>query len=409
MARHFWCRILIPCLALVALALPARAQCFQPDNLDGPCCEQTVVELPQFPTLTVDTKYICWTRCNPQLSGVVRATISPIATQACGYYLGRFTFTNQTGQLTAWSGSLVMAYSRTWAEARNGQTPDLQVWRFIVNGDLAPSADLIALFGNNACVVAPCVPTYGRFHVSGYVDYALDCATGSFSVAYALDHDCDAFEHDNPFSSRPGTFHGTRSYTWVGPAAGFTCSPSVNPADGPASCEAFRDYDFSRPLAEICEYEQPVDPQGTQLLTETEFCPCSTPSQFTQYNVQILSGRTLCGSTASTSSVSNWPGLMTKAIGFWTDPTAYPGEEVLFLERGHFSYTDGCDGVDSRPYMIGVQTNGGFQPFKITPAAPIPSGRSMIDLANLTLPNLGGAPLIGKRGVATKLIYLNIP
>lgn len=402
---RIWSLLFVVVALLGPLGTGSRAVVPVLDGLDGPCCMPTQAVLPQFPPMTLDTKYICWRNCNPALSGTVKTTLVPTPV-ACGYYLLRVTVTNAGGALTAWTGTLVMTYSRTWVEARvSAANPDLQVWRFLVNGDLRLSNDLINGFGTNTCVVAPCALAYNRnLHVSGYIDYAQDCTNGQFEVAFALDHDCDLFEHESGFTCRPGNFHPNISYTWVGPAAGFTCDSSVPPAQGPVFCEAFRNYNFNLPLNMICEFEQPILTGLVQ--TDGEFCPCSTiPTATPQYKVQNYFATTTCGSASDSTNVDVFPGLMSKSIGFWTDPMTYPGTEILHLERDMANYVDGCNLQTSIRHFRGVMTQEGYFTFKLLPTGFQPLPPRMLDLGDATLPNQNGQPIIGKRSVSEKMKY----
>ncbi len=403
--RSLWSFFFAAIIALASIT-PVQANGFQPDNLDGPCCGPTNVNIPQLPVQTLQTKYVCWNNCSPGLSGTVLTTFQP-AQVACGIYINRMTVTNLSGALTAWTGRLVMQYTRTWAEASvPGATPDTQVWRFILNGDLQPSQQVINQFGGNACIVAPCVTQYNSFHVDGYIDYALNCNTGQMSIAFAVDHDCDTFEHANAFTCRPGNFHPTRSYSFIGPAAGFVCDVNVPTAQGPINCEAFRNNDFTQPLAAICQFEQPI--QGGGIGNQGTFCPCS-PNAPGQYSIQQFDAGTICMSVANSTQVDVWPGLVGKSLGFWTDPTVYPGTERLHIERGHTSYTDGCTGVQTRPYFIGAQTQGGFPTFKLDPTgALVPVSSQLIDLGDATFLNQNSQPRIGKLSISDKMIYLNV-
>ncbi len=402
--RANWSALILTVAAL-ALPVPARATTFIGDNLEGPCCAPTTVNLPTFPTLTLENKYICWNNCNVGLSGNTLTTFEPLPTPACGIYRNLMTVTNLSGVITAWTGNLIMTYSRTWAEASiPGDPPDVQVWRFILNGDLIPSSTLIGSFGSNACVVAPCTGTYNRFHVQGYIDYALDCA-GNWSIAFAVDHDCDAFEHDNTLTCRPGSFHPTRSYTWVGPAAGFVCDTTVPTATGTTSEDAFRNFDFTMPLPMICQFEQPVD-SGT-IDNAGDYCPCSTTGG--QYKIQRFDARTMCQSSAFSTTFGPWEGLVGKSIGFWTDPGVYPGTESVHIERVHTEYNDPCSTTFmTRPYFIGVQTQGGFDTHKLTGTVPTPVSNRLIDLGSATFPSTSSAPRIGKFSVSDKMIHLNV-
>jgi len=413
--RKLWSVCSLPVLLVAALALavpaPGQATTFLPDNLDGPCCGQTVANLPTFPVVTLQNKYVCWNNCNASLSGTVLTTFTPSPTAACGIYFNNMKVTNLGGGLVAWTGNLVMTYSRTWVESSVlGAAPDTQVWRFILNGDLKPSTTLIGLYGGNACIIAPCVATFNRFHVQGYIDYALDCATGTWSVAFAVDHDCDEFEHNNPFTCRPGAFHPGRSYTWVGPAAGFVCDNNVPTASGTLACDAFRVNNFALPLSQICQFEQPL--LGGGITNAGEYCPCNPAG--TQYKIQQFDAGTVCQSSAFSSMVGPWAGLVGKSIGFWTDPAVYPGRETLHIERGHTSYTDTCTpDFMTRPYFIGVQTQGGFSTHKLGVAVGggitiTPVSDRLIDLGDATFPGLMSAPRIGKLSVSDKLIQFNV-
>ncbi len=402
--KYSICCLIVLLFLAGAVAPPARAVIPILDGLDGPCCLPAQVNLPQFPPMVLDSKYVCWRNCGPGLSGNVKATLTPVPA-ACGIYLLRYTVTNQGGNLTAWSGTLVMTYSRTWLEARvDPANPDIQIWRFLLNGDLKVSNELIDRFGNNTCVVAPCAPVFNRnIHVSGYIDYAQDCNTGQFEIAYALDHDCDLYEHQSGFSCRQGNYHSNQSYSWVGPSAGFQCEPGLPAADGPVFCEAFRNYNFNMPLNNICETEQPILQGAIQ--TEAEFCPCTSVPAAPQYKLQQYGAMTACNSLSNSVNVDVFPGLLSKSIGFWTDPARYPGPELLHLERSMADYVDGCSQQGSIRHFRGVMTQEGYFTYKLTPAGFLPLPPRMLDLGDATLPNMNGQPLIGKRTISERMKY----
>ena len=155
MARRGMFSLLLLALLALSVVAPVQAIPFQLDGLDGPCCQIASLQLPQFPVITLRSKYICWDNCQVQLSGPVLTKFQPVSV-ACGIYLNKVKVTSLSGTLTAWTGRLVMTYSRTWAESSTpGAQPDIQVWRFILNGDLTPSSTLVGLFGANTCIVAP--------------------------------------------------------------------------------------------------------------------------------------------------------------------------------------------------------------------------------------------------------------
>jgi hypothetical protein len=169
-----------------------------------------------------------------------------------------------------WGGKLRMHYSRTWLET--GTNQQFQVWRFLVNGDLVPTAAA----GGVPCPVPPCAaPHGGRVRFTGYVDYARDCASGQFQFAWMLSHVCDKIDHAPGFP-RAGVFHPDRSYTFVGPAAGFVPGP-VQPLEGGAT--AFEDvrrliYPMPGTTGPImCDFEERIQ---HSLMPQQQFCSCAT-------------------------------------------------------------------------------------------------------------------------------------
>ncbi|MBI1849199.1 MAG: hypothetical protein HYR85_02535 [Planctomycetes bacterium] len=418
--HHFrctWARVFsLALLFAVAGVSPALAQnCPQPDGLDpGPppvnCCAPAQLNLPQFPAVSQGMKYICFDSCNATLQPNLCVDIgAPQPVQQggaiiCGIYLIRYQIKtcNPANPIVLWTGTMRAHYSRTWGAAA-GAAPDTQVWRFLLNGDLVPSQALLA-HANNTCVVAPCRAAFNnRIHVWGYIDYALDCNNGRFQAAWGLNHGCDYSEH-SPGSARPGAFHPTRSYTWLGPTAGFVINSStLQPSVGALTQDSVRLNRWAAAPA-ICVVREPA--QGS-IDPTLPFCPCSGPiAGPAQYLQSFFRGQGVCN--------TNWQPLpnapipfMQKRIGSWTNPAVFPGTQELLFDEGFLQWVDGCmPGLVSTQYVKGVETIGGFPAFKIT-TPPTPLGRQFEDLGTANRGPNNPAPIFGANYVSWYILNLN--
>src|SRR5262245_42677783 len=212
---------LVAVLATSVWSARPSAQCPRPDGLDGgPCCTLALDNIPFVPKIAVDSLDICWRDCGIDSVRLIRAIWTPIKILPttgpdCGVYRSRLDLVNGLGAVL-WTGTMRLQYSRTWMEFSPGGP--LQVLRFLVNGNLRPTATLV---GPPPCPLPPCALTFGNVRYTGYIDYALGCAAGSvMQVAWMLTHTCDPIDHAPGFP-RAGVFHPGRDYTFVGPAAGF--------------------------------------------------------------------------------------------------------------------------------------------------------------------------------------------
>jgi hypothetical protein len=358
------------------------AQCPVPDLLDGgPCCAVAAPNIPNFPRFTQDALEICWQNCNIDQVIPYRATwnnikIAPIGGIPCGERRVRLELRNGVGVLE-WTGTLRLQYSRTWLETDMAGFP-LQVWRFLVNGDLSPAAGLAM-----PCPVPPCVPAFGgRARFTGYVDYARNCAVVPTITQHAwmLTHSCDTIDHRAGFP-RAGVFHPDRAYSFVGPAAGFVPGP-IQPVEGtPGSpFEALRRRTVP-PLVPtaICHFEENLN---FSLVPLQQLCFCgssTTPLQYQTANLTIMGA---CG-TSVTSPGGAAPGFISMGIGAWTIPGMYPGAENLRWNAGGYDYRDACTGVLQVEVFFGVTTIGGFPATQLLaggPAGPLPL--TFIDQSN---------------------------
>lgn len=367
MIRHPWKKLVSSLVAGLALSAPALAQCPVPDNLDGgPCCAITQLVLPTFPAFSHTALEICWLECNLDQSIAYTAcwsqpTQAVVPTGAlCSVFLSRLQLKDAAGAVVWNSGPMRMWYARTWVET--GAGTNFQVWRFLVNGDLRATA----IAGPSPCPVPKCAPAFNNaVHVTGYVDYAMDCSTGAFSNAWMLNHDCDRIDHAPGFP-RAGNFHKERTYSFVGPAAGFNITPTGPTEAGPVALESVRRVNL--PMAGAipsCVFEERV--AGGQLTTIQDLCLCrpqtASPLQYHQTRFDVQGG---CG-TNVTSAMGAFPkSFISKCIGFWSDATTYPGIEFVRWNIGGYTYTDACTAATRQEFFYGVTTIRGFTPFMLT-------------------------------------------
>jgi len=264
----------------------------------------------------------------------------------------------------------------------------LQVWRFLANGDMRPVAAMPI-----PCPMPTCVPANGnRARFTGYVDYAASCAIlpTFYQEAWMLTHTCDFIDHHVGFP-RAGAFHPDRSYTFVGPAAGFVPGP-IQPLEGtPGSpFEAMRRRNFPLPGTTgpvTCDYEERLQ---FNLLPMQQFCLCgpvAAPPQWLLGNLNIFGA---CGSNVVTPGVPYLPGFLSMGIGTWTIPGIYPGVEALRWNAGGYDYIDACSTFVRREVFFGVTTIGGFPAMQLLSSgigAPLPP--TFIDQSNSLLPTSG--------------------
>jgi hypothetical protein len=375
-------------------ARPPAAQCPLPDNLDvGQCCMITAENLPVLPKFQHQALDICWRDCNVDQVRGLNARFTPLQTSAvnCGERLVRVQFYDPISGLLSWSGTLRLVYSRTWMEGAPPPAVGRQVWRFLANGDLRPTAAA----GPVPCPVPSCAPAFNNsVRFTGYIDYAQRCNVfpAVFEEAWMLTHACDGIDHAPGFP-RAGGFHPDRSYSFVGPAAGFVPGP-LGPIEGtPGSpFEVVRRRRLPAPGTTgpiLCEVEERT--QHTLLpLGQFCFCGLSTTNQFALGNLTALGA---CGTSVTTPGGPFLPGFLSMRIGTWTLPGVYPGIEDLRWNVGNYDDVDACTGVTRNAVYFGVTTLGGDPAFQITSAgigAPLPL--IFIDQGTSVAP--GGVPLM---------------
>lgn len=375
-------------LACWMLAPRSSAQCLLDDHLDGgPCCGLTQAQLPPFPNFVQDALNICWRDCGIDQQALVRGKWSNITlagtVPACGEMRMRLDILTPSNVLL-WRGPMRLVYSRTWIATGTPGTFQ-QVWRFLVNGDLKnfPAA------GAPPCPVPSCAAAFGnRTHFTGYVDFAQDCTipNGTFETAWMLTHACDALDHHSGFP-RAGVFHPDRSFSFVGPAAGFVAGP-LQPTEGTLSSG----FDSVRlrtptppPLTLACTYEEPV---VHTLTPQTQLCFCGLPGS-NQFLIGDLNIQGPCGIAIRNPSVGPLlPGYVSMGIGSWTNPGVYPGQQSLRWNIGGYDVVDICVGTVLHEVFYGVTTIGGHPAIQIQggmPTNPLPP--IFIDQGSAQKPN----------------------
>ena len=399
--------------ALLFTAPRTDAQCFGPDMLDlGPCCGVVTPNLPAFPQAVLPSLGICWNSCNLLGTQDLRVVWSPPSQVACGEYIAQLSVIDNGSGATLLSGLMVLDYTRTWIETDpSGATT--QVWRFVAKVDLSSTTG----GGTSPCVNPNCTLPAGPYPTAfyyGYVDYASCSAAGPWQNTLVLYHACDRFIHMPGLSDKPGSFHPGRSFAIVAPHS--TVQPFV-PANaiassGPLFGEATRS---ELPGALVCLVEDPVVAGGLTKLGAG--CICSFSATPKQQTVRELKGQTACptatGVPAGFASVDlgfptfPWLHMVSTSIGFWSNPSVYPGKESCWVEEGVFAVQDACTG-DFAEIKYGASTRQGW-----AVSLPIPVVvDDFTDLAdNYTAPLFGPypGPFVGSVYPTEHLLYVNVP
>jgi len=402
---------LLPSVAFALAAVlyaspPADAQCV-PDGLDaGPCCGPAGANLPQFPPVMTDVRFICFDNCVPSLNNLYCANVGvPIPIQTggaimCGVYNIRIRLKTCGTNVFVWNGGVNAYYSRNWQESSVPGTVNLTVWRFVVNGDFAPLPPL----PTSPCDRPGCLVQFSRVYFSGYIDYAFDCLSNTWRMSFALSHECDKIHHA-PGTARPapaaGSFHPTRSFSMVAPGSTFTVATAAGvQSNGPIIQEAMRWNDYST-APQICRFEERA--QGIFQAGNT-FCFCAGPPPANpQYIDTMVSAQGACGSSVVPSP--NGP-FTQKQIGGWTSATAWPGQEFVLFDFGWLDTKNGCIGTGRPEWYEGGETIGGFP---ATDFAGVALGRQFEDLGSARFSFINPAVRIGAPHVCEYLLNFNLP
>jgi hypothetical protein len=349
-----------------------------------------------------DVRFICFDNCQPALNNLYCANIGvPIPIQAggafvCGAYNIRIRLKICGTNTFVWNGGVNAYYSRNWQESSVPGTINLTVYRFVVNGDFAP----LPALPSSPCDRPGCLVQFSRVYFSGYIDYAFDCTTGGWQVAFALSHECDGVHHV-PGTARPAPaagFHPTRSYNMVAPGSTFAVANTPPRSDGPIVQEAMRWNNFAT-LPLICNFEERV--QGV-FQAMNEFCLCS-PSPINQYIDTAVSAFGGCGSSVTPSPLGPF---FQKRIGRWTTTATYPGVEFVLFDFGWLATKNACTGTGSDQWYEGGETIRGYPAFDF---AGNQLASEFEDLSSCRQSFANPAVRIGAPHVSEYILNFNLP
>jgi hypothetical protein len=410
-------------LCLVA-ALGATAQCPSNDNLSGPpCCQPTATNVPVFPTMTLNGLGACVRDCGVESQFNTVTVLSPMQV-LCDYWFINLTITAPPA-VSIISQTLVAKYDRTWTEYPVAGAAPLQVWRFLVNGDLVYSSPTTAAGG--CPVPLSALPPYNLpVHYIGNVDYAFDCATGAWQVAYTLTHFCPTESHA-PFSARPiaaAAGWPKRTYHFVGPA-NFVFGLCPAPA-GPIVADTTRtSFGLSNPaLPYTCLRETQVVQGILQNVQQNCVCfdptPIGPPPRYTHQNLNATE-TCLGGAVAPIASVpvplpALFTGLRALTIGAWT-PVAtqtYPGTKCISVYLGVLNSPGLCTlatPVIGTHVVSGVGTTGGNPSRLFDTPLPFLAPLQFLDLHNMLIftPPFSFTPGFGALFASERVWDFNMP
>jgi hypothetical protein len=389
-------------IVVAAVVLPgAFGQTVCPNNdgfSGGPCCTPASPTLPNFPTLTLNGLGACIRDCGVESQFNTIATLSPQQV-LCDHWLINLTISGPPSVSIGAGNFLVAKYSRTWMEFPIPGTPPLQVWRFLVNGDLNYSLTTAA--GIGCPVPLSAAPPFNLpVHYVGHLDYAFNCGTGAWQVAYSLTHWCPPESHA-PFSQRPipaAAGWAKRTYHFVGPANFmFGLCP---PPDGTIVAESTRSsVGLSNPaIPYTCQRESQVF-QGV-LTNLNSNCVCNDPTPVgppPRYMHQTLNAFEFCGGAGA--PIFNFAGfgipfmptgLRALMLGSWV-PVAgggtYPGTKCLSVYLGVLESPGVCPPLPapggSLHAVTGVGTTGGNAVQLFDSPTPAIAPLKFLDLQNM--------------------------
>lgn len=390
-------------LAAVAASGARSAQCLSPDGLSGPCCSFTNATLPSFPPISMPGEGICWDGCNVAAQVCTKVELAPPVQLSCGEYVVDMKVIDCAGNALL-SSTLHLDYTRTWSEFPTADT-EIQVWRFVVKADVAGATATPP----GACPVPSCLGVWPTAYYYGYVDYAFRCATGGWESALVLFHGCDAFQHDQAISDKPGTYHPTTSYALVAPTtAANPFLPAVLPAaGGPIVAEAIRN--AGDPAIFACATEEPINQGIIQPIGAACACPFSIASP--QVTARHMEAASACGSDFRSLNVfPSFPlfEVMTTSIGTWTTFASYPGPEAAWVDEGVFIHRQGCVAGGPAPFVeikYGASTERGYD--GATPTVVFDRMTDMVDNYSIPLGAPIVLPMVGSVRPTRHLLYVN--
>jgi hypothetical protein len=389
-------------LAVAAVALTGTFGQCPPSNdgfSAGACCTPATPNFPIFPTMTLNGVGACIRDCALESQFNTLTVLSPQQV-LCDHWLIYLTITGPPSVAIVGNQFLVAKYARTWMEFPIPGTPPIQVWRFLVNGDLTYS--LTTASGIGCPVPLSAAPPFNLpVHFVGNVDYAFNCATGAWQVAYTLTHWCPTESHA-PFSQRPiaaAAGWPKRTYHFVGPA-NFVFGPCP-PPDGVVIAESARtSVGLLNPaIPYTCLRETQIVQGGLNNVNQN--CVCFDPTPIgppPRYMHQTLNTFEMCGGLLA--PILNFAGfgvpfmptgLRALMLGSWV-PVAgggtYPGTKCVSIYLGILDSPGVCPPFPPPPgsnlhAVTGVGTTGGNMVQLFDAPTPAIAPLKFLDLQNM--------------------------
>jgi hypothetical protein len=332
------------------------------------------------------------------------------AKKSCDEWVFRFDTSSQNPAFAMDKQLLFGKYARTWKEFPNGPNgPVIQVWRFLVNGDLTYSFPPVDPEGVAPPGVVPlsALPPYDLpVHFVGNVDYARNCITGEWEVAYTLTHFCPLEMH-GPGSQQPlpVSTWPKRTYHFVGPR-NFTFSDGAVPT-GITVGQSWRNstgYITNPGTRYKCFTKGKSFMIVPNLLTSFAECACTdAPSTVWRYKHQTLFFVQQCGTgtTYFSNDVTLIPtglswiptGLRAYVLGTWGPIIGgtYPGPKTVSAYLGAMSAPPLCPSPQqpSANLVTGIGTTGGYQ-VEIFAVSQNIAVLGSLDLQNMLVPTASG-------------------
>jgi hypothetical protein len=361
-------RLSVASLAAAVLSSAIVAQVVQNDGFSaGPGCSPAVGNLPAFPSMTVGGLGAVIADCG--LESQFSTSASLTAVQVLDDYAlitltidaqPAFSIVNQT---------LAAKYARTWIEGPPVGWP-IQVWRFLVNGDLVYAPGASGGAGNPIPLSA--LPPYQLpVHFIGNVDFVKNLGTGVWELAYTLTHFCPIESHA-AFSQRPipeASQWPNRTYHFVGPA-NFVFDAFPSPTGAIVGESSRRSTGLASPGPYTVLNENVINWGGISNAS-TGCVGGNSPTATPRYTHQNLAFAQEFG-PGQFQPVVNVPvglptiptGLRGLGIGkFLALPGGqYPGEERVSAYLGVLDAPGPCSGIASPSLhaVTGIGTEGGF-------------------------------------------------
>jgi hypothetical protein len=387
-------KLRLPAVSIAAAVLSGAlvGQIVENDGFSsGPSCSPAVANLPAFPSMTLDGRGAVIADCGLESQFDTSASLVPVQVLP-DYALITLTIDAQPA-FSLMSQTLVAKYARSWMEGPTVGHP-IQVWRFLVNGDLVYSPGASGGAGNPIPLSA--LPPYNLpVHFIGNVDYVKNVMTGIWQVSYALTHFCPVDSHAE-FSQRPipeASQWPNRTYHFVGPS-NFVFDAFPSPSGAILGESSRRSTGLASPGPYTVLNEAAIA-WGTLTDAGLACVGGSAPTSTPRYTHQNLVLANEFGTTQS-QPVTNVPvglptiptGLRALGIGkFVALPGAdYPGEESVSVYLGVLDAPGVCPGIASPAIhaVSGVGTVGGFLVILFNQELPY-DARDALDLHDMNV------------------------